>query len=449
HKNLTNGTTYYYVVTASNDAGESSASSEVSAIRFTTNPSALTVAPANANITISWPAVVGAASYTLYHRTSTGVTIANGTKIENITGTSYAHTGLTNNTTYYYILTATDAAGEATASSEVSGMPRKFQKQFLYVADSAAANLRIRPFTVSMDTGLVTAGTDATAPSGIFRLVADPQGRFLYALNGTLIRPYTVNQTTGALTAGTDLTAGNIDMELLPNGLFAYLISGQKITRYAVNQTTGALESGTDVITGLGNLLNRITIDSNGSYLYVTDSSNNRLLPYSINSSGGISAGPPTTITGGVVDLALAPNGNFIFEMSSGGGANNLIAPFAISSGTLTAGATVGQGGSDAGQLLSVDGSGLFLYELSGTGLSVYVHSINQTTGALGSAGSVATSITRMTSEPTGRFFYTVASTTLTAYTINSSSGVLTSIGTATAANSSPSIVHAVILGIP
>ncbi len=72
--------------------------------------------------TISWGTVSGATSYNIYWGTSTGVTTATGTRITNAIS-SYNHSGLTNGTTYYYIVTATGSFGESAASSEVNATP--------------------------------------------------------------------------------------------------------------------------------------------------------------------------------------------------------------------------------------------------------------------------------------------------------------------------------------
>src|SRR5208337_4572358 len=68
-------------------------------------PSGATATPGNSQATVSWSAVTGATSYDLYWSTTTGVTKDNGTKIANVTS-PYTQTGLTNGTTYYYVLTA-------------------------------------------------------------------------------------------------------------------------------------------------------------------------------------------------------------------------------------------------------------------------------------------------------------------------------------------------------
>lgn len=85
---------------------------------------------------VSWTASEGATSYNLYWSNEAGVTAAAsahaikvsadkaaGTGIAGATS-PYSHTGLTNGTHYYYVVTAVNSAGESTASSEASGLPQ-------------------------------------------------------------------------------------------------------------------------------------------------------------------------------------------------------------------------------------------------------------------------------------------------------------------------------------
>ena len=120
HTGLTNGATYYYVVTAVNSNGESSESSEVSASPISA-PAGVTATAGNGQVSVSWTAVSGA-TYNIYWSTTTGVTKTTGTKITGATS-PYTHTGLTNGTTYYYVVTAVDSDGESSESSEASAMP--------------------------------------------------------------------------------------------------------------------------------------------------------------------------------------------------------------------------------------------------------------------------------------------------------------------------------------
>ncbi len=109
---LAAGTTYYYIITAVNSAGESPASVRATA---TTN------APVSKQQALSWDPVAGATSYNLYWSTVSGVTPANGTKISGISSTTYTHTGLAAGTTYYYVVTAVNSTSESAASSQASG----------------------------------------------------------------------------------------------------------------------------------------------------------------------------------------------------------------------------------------------------------------------------------------------------------------------------------------
>src|SRR3989338_7004205 len=81
-------------------------------------PTGVTVTAGNRQVSISWTAVSGA-TYNIYWLATSGVTKTTGTKI---TGASspYTHTGLTNGTTYYYVVTAVDNNGESSESSQVS-----------------------------------------------------------------------------------------------------------------------------------------------------------------------------------------------------------------------------------------------------------------------------------------------------------------------------------------
>ncbi len=86
-------------------------------------PTGVTATAGDGQATISWSSVTGATSYNIYWSTTSGVTKTNGTKITGATS-PYSHTGLTNGTTYYYVVTAENSYGESSESSEVSAIPR-------------------------------------------------------------------------------------------------------------------------------------------------------------------------------------------------------------------------------------------------------------------------------------------------------------------------------------
>ena len=122
---LTNGTMYYYRITATNSYGTSGYSNEASAtptagVSIPPAPTNLTASPGNAQAVLSWTASSGATSYNVYRGTSSGSETSFAT---GITTTTYTNTGLTNGTTYYYKVAAVNSAGTSGLSNEASATP--------------------------------------------------------------------------------------------------------------------------------------------------------------------------------------------------------------------------------------------------------------------------------------------------------------------------------------
>jgi predicted phage tail protein len=114
---LTNGETYYFVVTAVNLGGESAESSPAaSATLVPAPPTAVAAVAGDGQATVSWTASTGATSYDVYYSTSSSVSRATGTKVTGATSGG-AITGLTNGSTYWFVVTAVNAGGESAESS--------------------------------------------------------------------------------------------------------------------------------------------------------------------------------------------------------------------------------------------------------------------------------------------------------------------------------------------
>lgn len=86
-------------------------------------PQNVTATPGDRLVTITWSPVFGATSYNLYWSATSGVTKITGTKITGVSS-PYGHGGgLTNGTTYYYVVTAIALGGEGAESAQVSATP--------------------------------------------------------------------------------------------------------------------------------------------------------------------------------------------------------------------------------------------------------------------------------------------------------------------------------------
>ena len=121
------GTTYFYVISAVNSAGESANSTEVSvkpaastAAQVPSTPIGLTATPGNSWVSLTWSEVPGAASYRLKRATGTG-----GPYVQIAAPVSTGHTdsGLENGRTYFYVVSAEGTVGESSNSAQVGATP--------------------------------------------------------------------------------------------------------------------------------------------------------------------------------------------------------------------------------------------------------------------------------------------------------------------------------------
>jgi alpha-tubulin suppressor-like RCC1 family protein/fibronectin type 3 domain-containing protein len=115
-----NGITYYYVLTAVNDYGESSYSDEVYSTveQAPEMPNQLIASSSDSTIHLSWDAVAGGLSYNVYRSTELNGTY---TKIgSNIETTAYSDHNASAGTIYYYTVAAVNYYGESTYASVAS-----------------------------------------------------------------------------------------------------------------------------------------------------------------------------------------------------------------------------------------------------------------------------------------------------------------------------------------
>ncbi len=128
---LENDVTYYFVVTARNEFGESLESAEVATTpqpigsTVPAAPADVTGRPLDGNVELTWTAVTGATSYVVYMASTTGVTKTTYAELNGMAHTltappwNHPAPGLANGTTWYFVVAAVNAAGESGASNEV------------------------------------------------------------------------------------------------------------------------------------------------------------------------------------------------------------------------------------------------------------------------------------------------------------------------------------------
>jgi endo-1,4-beta-xylanase len=83
-------------------------------------PTGLVATAGNAQVQLSWNASTSATGYNVKRSTTSGGPY---TTVATVTGTSFTNTGLTNGTTYFFVVSATNANGESANSSQVPATP--------------------------------------------------------------------------------------------------------------------------------------------------------------------------------------------------------------------------------------------------------------------------------------------------------------------------------------
>jgi endo-1,4-beta-xylanase len=84
-------------------------------------PTGLTATPGNGQVSLGWNASTGANSYTVGRATTSGGPFA---AVGTTAATSLVNTGLANGTTYFFVVSAANAAGSSPNSSPVSATPQ-------------------------------------------------------------------------------------------------------------------------------------------------------------------------------------------------------------------------------------------------------------------------------------------------------------------------------------
>jgi uncharacterized repeat protein (TIGR03803 family) len=284
---LSNGTTYYFKVTAVNASGESGKSNEASArpVAPPAAPTGVTATPGNGQVTVGWIASSGATSYNIYQGTTAGGEGATPVRT-GVTATSMAITGLSNGTTYYFKVAAVDAGGTSPLSAEasakpvappaaptgVSATPGNAQVTLAWTASSGATSYNIYQGTTAGGESSIPVETGVTATSAIITGLANGTTYYfkVAAVNAGGTSPLSAEAsarpalTIPAAPTGLAAAAGNAQVSLHWTAP-----AGNEAASYNVYQGTAAGgESSIPVKTGITATSVMITGLSNGTTYY-------------------------------------------------------------------------------------------------------------------------------------------------------------------------------------
>ncbi|MCX6874394.1 MAG: hypothetical protein NTW21_11405 [Verrucomicrobia bacterium] len=154
-------------------------------------PTGLVATPAPGQVALTWAASTGAAGYNVKRSTTSGAEVQIGTA----SATTYTDTTVTNGTTYYYMVSATNSNGESANSTEASATPTavkgnqtitfalgtKVTKTFgaAPFADTATASSALTVAYSSDNTAVATVAADGTVTitgAGTAHILADQAG---------------------------------------------------------------------------------------------------------------------------------------------------------------------------------------------------------------------------------------------------------------------------------
>ena len=301
-------------------------------------------------------------------------------------------------------------------------------------------------------------GTVAASPNNtqyasgtVVTLTATAASGYMFS-NWTGDAAGTANPTTVTMNGNKTVTANFASYKM-----FAYVANGGNgegnVSAYAIDPNTGALTEITGSPFAAGGTSFSVAVDPTGTYAYVANWGSNNVSAYAINSSTGALTeitGSPFTAGTNPISVAVDPTSKFAYVVNYTDGT---VSAYTINSstGALTeiTGSPFAAGGAGALSFsVAVDPTGKFVYVANENSADVSAYTINSSTGALteitGSPFASGTYPYSVTVDPTGKFAYVanggfMDAGTVSAYTINSSTGALTEItGSPLAAGDEP-----------
>jgi len=294
-------------------------------------------------------------------------------------------------------------------------------------SDGSLSQLAGSPINVGVTPTVVAAEEDTTplTLSSKFVYVTDPAGS---------VRSFNI-ATDGTLSAGASVTATTpLGITLDPQGRYAYVAdsSASAVRIYAVNGSTGALTETSGSPISLGGNPQYVAIEPSGRYAYVSIPSTTSIVKLNVDANTGALSSPvPKTVTG-AQDLAVTPNGRWLLGTSADA---STLYSYTIDAGTGDLGAEVAV---DLGvnvtiASIAVDLSGKFAYVTDTANRTLRQFQINAQTGALSPVGVPLTYGTGrvpvgIAVDPKGGFAFTADSTgdSVSMFSINSTTGALT-----------------------
>ncbi len=256
--------------------------------------------------------------------------------------------------------------GNAIASTVgIAAMKIDATGSFLITANEGSASVSV--FAIDRTTGALTLGTGSplaltggnatgTGTQALNHLLITPNNQFIYVSEGTAgVDILSFNATTGAvietghLNSGNSTTNSDQGLATDPSSKFLFVTeTGVNGVRVFTIGTTGAiteLASGSPFKTGLGPT--SVLVDASGSYVYVTNRTDNTISGFVLAASGALTAltGSPFATGANPVDLIEDRSKTYLATANNGGNKDLHVYTFSTATpGALVASATATTG---------------------------------------------------------------------------------------------------------
>ncbi len=332
--------------------------------------------------------------------------------------------------------------------------------RFLYAAIPASSE--IIAFREDPNAGVLTqlAGSPITAGLGVESLVLHPSKKFMYAANSGQdnISLFTLS-TAGAITEVTPRTAaGTAPTVMAMDTAGSYLYVGNSgsydISVFSINSSTGALTpvpqlSGLTAVIGMTPL--NMQLSPSGNILYVAGQGGTTGVVQAFAVNAGVFsnqpiAGSPFATGNGPYGLVIASSGGFLYTANK---LDSSISEFKVNSdGSLTSlpSSPLGETGTGPTALL-IDPSGKYLYvandQTPGNLMAFSIGSDGSLTLIANSQFATGAQPNIIASDPSGKYLFVgnQSSSVIQSLSLNTSTGVLTSVASYSVAGTPTSIV--------
>ena len=300
--NVVDGTTYYYVVSASNAGGEGRISSEVSATPLLSPvPTILSVTTNYGQVTLTWSTSAGASSYNVKRSPSSGGPY---TIIASPIATTYTDTTVINGTTYYYVVSALNTGGESANSSEESATPP--------IPPPAAPRIGWYDYEGNNQTGFFTVLYPVSSSGIIFHndtlIAIDP------TVNG-LSTYYTVDSSIPSATNGTTAPYYQDGLSFVQPLNVPHI---PDLVIKAVNVDAIGQSSPITTAQFIFQVANPMISGNNGAQFTVSDLTSNAVYWYTVDGTSPTNAspsiGPISATSTNPVTLSISATTNVLFQ---------------------------------------------------------------------------------------------------------------------------------------